>query len=477
MTDLGANKGDKAMATGKAVGISGISLYEQRKTVHPRDVKGVFSRWRWRMVWLTQIVFYGLCWLEWGGRQAVLFHLAERKFYVFGAVFWPQDAIYLAILLVIAAYALFLVTTIAGRLFCGYACPQTVYSAIFMWIERRVEGDRPARLKLDAQPMSVRKLRLKLTKHLLWALLALWTGLTFIGYFTPVRELLPRVAHFSLGSWELFWMLFYAAFLYMMAGFMREQMCKYLCPYARFQSAMFDPDTLIISYDPQRGEPRGPRHINVTTQGELGDCIDCGICVQACPTGIDIRNGLQLECIACAACIDACDEVMDRVGSPRGLIRYSTETALAQHLAWTDIRQRLLRPRVIIYALILLTIAAASLWSLTNRVPLKVDVLRDRAALYREADDGQIENIYRLNVMNTDESAHRYTISVSGIDGADIVGKRIVEVPAANNKTFTFAVTVANGTSTKGSNPILFAVQAVNHERMIVREKSTFYMP
>ena len=462
----------------KPVVINTDGLYEKHKTIYARSVSGVFNNWRWIMVFLTQALFYGLCWIDWGGRQAVLFHLVERKFYILGMVFWPQDAIYLAILLVISAYALFLATAVGGRLFCGYACPQTVYTEILMWIERKVEGERPARMKLDAQPMNARKFRLKLTKHLLWLAIALWTGFTFVGYFSPIRELFFSVASFSLGPWETFWVFFYSGFLYLMAGFMREQVCKYMCPYARFQGVMFDPDTLIITYDPERGEPRGLRKKNVdpSTQN-LGDCIDCSICVQVCPTGIDIRDGLQLGCIACAACIDACDEVMDKVGTPRGLIRYSTENALAKRYTARDILAHLLRPRTILYTSILLAIITATIWSLTTRIPLKVDILRDRSSLYREADDEKIENVFTLHVMNTDENAHRYAISVSGIEGIDITGERIVEVPAASNKTIMVVASVKDGSATKGSNKIFFEIRAMNHDKIAVREKSTFFMP
>ncbi len=453
-------------------------LYEKRKTVYARSVKGIFDNWRWGMVFFSQALFYGLCWIDWGGRQAVLFHLIERKFYILGMVFWPQDAIYLAVLLVISAYALFLVTAVGGRLFCGYACPQTVYTEVFMWIERKVEGERPARMKLDAQPMSARKFKLKFAKHALWSLVALWTAFTFVGYFTPIKELAALVFSFSLGSWELFWVFFYSAFLYMMAGFMREQMCKYLCPYARFQGVMFDPDTLIISYDPERGEPRGLRKKNGGPDAKkLGDCIDCSICVQVCPTGIDIRDGLQLECIACAACIDACDEVMDKVGKPRALIRYSTENALARHYSVRDIQMHLLRPRTLLYSSLLLAIIVAASWSLATRIPLKVDILRDRSALYRVVDDERIENVFTLRLMNTDEAVHRYAISVSGIDGIDIVGERIVEVPAASNKSILIVAAVGDDAAPKGSNKILFDIRAMNHDTIAVREKTTFFMP
>ncbi|MEO8409134.1 MAG: cytochrome c oxidase accessory protein CcoG [Propionivibrio sp.] len=466
--------------TGQAAVINASGLYEKHKTVHMRSVKGIFNNWRWGMVFLSQALFYGLCWVDWGGRQAVLFHLVERKFYILGMVFWPQDAIYLAVLLVISAYLLFLVTAVGGRLFCGYACPQTVYTEIFMWIERKIEGDRPARMKLDAQPMSPRKLRLKLAKHALWLTVALWTGITFVGYFTPIKELIGSIASFSLGPWEIFWILFYAAFLYMMAGFLREQVCKYMCPYARFQGVMFDPDTLIITYDTERGEPRGPRKKNVDVKAAgLGDCVDCGICVQVCPTGIDIRQGLQYECIACAACIDGCDTVMDKVGYPRGLIRYSTENAMSQHDVPRDIVGHLLRPRTILYSIVLVAIIAATVWSLATRIPLKVDILRDRTTLYREADDGRIENVFTFHVINTDEAAHRYSVNVTGVEGIQISGERIIEVPAASNKKIVIVASVEEGAAGKGSHPIFFDIRALepDSESIAVHENTTFFLP
>jgi len=467
-----------AAHTGKLIPLGTDGLYEKHKTIYARSVSGLFNNWRWGLVFFTQALFYGLCWIDWNGRQAVLFHLVERKFYIFGMVFWPQDVIYLSILLVVSAYGLFLVTAVGGRLFCGYACPQTVYSEILMWIETKIEGERPVRMKLDAQPMTMHKFWRKLVKHSLWLLVALWTGFTFVGYFTPIKELFGSSLHFQLGSWEFFWIFFYAAFLYMMAGFMREQVCKYMCPYARFQGVMFDPDTLIITYDPERGEPRGARKKAVDRVAQkTGDCVDCGICVQVCPTGIDIRNGMQYECIACAACIDACDEVMDKVGSPRGLVRYSTESALSKHYSPRDILLHLMRPRTILYTTILMAIIIAAAWSLAVRIPLKVDIIRDRSTLARETDDGRIENVYTLQIMNTDESPHRYAISVSGIDGIDIVGERIVYVPAASGRAVLLAARVDGDTGNKGSKPILFEIKAQNHEKIVVREKASFFLP
>ncbi len=462
----------------KPVVVQTVSLYEKHKKVYPRSVSGLFANWRWGMVWFTQLIFYGTCWLEWNGRQAVLFHVVERKFYLFGLVLWPQDVLYLAILLIISAYALFLVTAIGGRLFCGYVCPQTVYTEILLWIESKIEGERPARMKLDKGPHDARWWRLKATKHALWLMVALWTGFSFVGYFTPIRELVESAKTLAFGPWEWFWILFYAGFLYMQAGFLREQVCKYMCPYARFQGVMFDPDTLIISYDPERGETRGPRKKGTDHKAKgLGDCVDCGLCVQVCPTGIDIRDGLQMECIACAACIDVCDQVMDKVGYPRGLIRYSTEAALEKHYTSKDIAAHLMRPRTLIYGGILMAIVIATAWSMATRVPLKVDIIRDRSVLSREADDGRIENLYTLHISNTGEAAHRFALSVSGLDGIEIAGERIVEVPAASLKSVDITVRADAQSGHRGSNPIFFEVVAQNHEKIARREKATFLLP
>ncbi|WP_265948072.1 cytochrome c oxidase accessory protein CcoG [Dechloromonas sp. A34] len=454
-----------------------VSFYEKHKKVYMRDVKGWWNTWRWVLVWVTQILFYGLPWLEWNGRQAVLLHLVERKFYLFGLVLWPQDVFYLALLLIISAYALFLFTAVAGRLFCGYACPQTVYTEIFMWVESRLEGDRAARLKLDGGPLTARKATIKGLKHAIWLILSLWTGFTLVAYFTPVDELLAALP-FGFSGWELFWTFFYAGFCYMQAGFLREQVCKYMCPYARFQGVMFDPDTLIITYDPERGEPRGARKkaIDAKAAGQ-GDCVDCGLCVVVCPTGIDIRKGQQYECIGCGACIDACDPVMDKVGLSRGLIRYTTENALAKHFSSADVLGHILRPRIILYTVILTAITIATIWSLAIRVPLKVDVIRDRSTLAREVDDGRIENIYNLKIMNTTEEPKRYALSVEGMEGIEIVGERIVEVGSAENYEVTVVVRVPPDSGKKGANTIYFDIKAQNHDKIAVLEKATFLMP
>jgi cytochrome c oxidase accessory protein FixG len=437
-----------------------VSLYEIREKIYPRAVHGVFAWLRWAAVWATQLVFYGGAWLTWNERQAVLFDIAHRKFYLFGLVFWPQDVIYLTALLVIAALALFLVTTVAGRIWCGYACPQTVYTEIFLWLERVVEGDRNSRMRLDKQSVNVRLPR-KALKHALWIAVALWTGFTFVGYVTPIRELGAEVLSLSTGPWETFWILFYGFATYGNAGWMREQVCKYMCPYARFQSAMFDKDTLVITYDAARGEPRGKG-------AAKGDCVDCGICVQVCPTGIDIRKGLQYECIGCAACIDGCDQVMDKTGRPHGLIRYSTTHALEGKAT------KVARPRVLVYCAILTAIALAAGVSLALRVPLKLDVIRDRAAMAREVEGGLIENLYRLQVMNTAEQARAFELSVSGLPGIAVAGDATLGVPAATSRMVPVKLRVPPEGLKRGSHPIEFHLRALGAEGVEVRERSVF---
>ena len=455
-----------------------VSFYEKRKKIYAKGIRGYFDNWRIALVIFTQLLFYVSPWLVWNDRQAILLHLVERKFYIFGLVFWPQDVIYLAALLIISAYALFLVTAVAGRLFCGYACPQTVYTQIFMWIENWIEGDRNARIKLDKAPLDTRKLRIKGTKHLLWGLFSLWTGFTLVSYFTPVNELMASVRTGNLGAWEIFWIFFYGGFTYLFAGFMREQVCKYMCPYARFQSVMFDPDTLIITYDPTRGETRGVRKKGVDPKAAgLGDCVDCGQCVTVCPTGIDIRDGLQYECIGCAACIDVCDQVMDKVNLPRGLIRYSTENAMAQHLGKKEILGHIVRPRILLYTAILVLITGLAAWFLANRIPLKVDVIRDRSTLAREADDGSIENVYMLQIMNTEERPHRYKVTVDGLPGAEIVGADEVEVPPATLQSFNAIVRVPPEAGKKGANQIHLEIAAQENAAIKVREKASFLQP
>jgi cytochrome c oxidase accessory protein FixG len=457
-------------------------MYEKQAKIYPRAVSGWFARWRWTMVWLTQAVFYGLPWLQWNGRQAVLFDLAERRFFVLGLVLQPRDLIYLAALLVIAALALFFFTAVAGRLWCGYACPQTVYTEMFLWVERHLEGDRQARIKLDAAPWSAGKLARKGGKQAAWLGIGLLTGFTFVGYFTPIRTLSLEAAALSFSPWEWFWVLFYGFATYGNAGYLREQVCKYMCPYARFQSALIDKDSLVIAYDTGRGEARGsrPRKADPKALG-LGDCIDCTLCVQVCPTGIDIRNGLQNECIGCAACIDVCDDVMGKMGYAPGLIRYSTENGVANGWSRARMLRRALRPRVLIYGAVLFAVAAGFVASLSLRTGFSVDVIKDRGTLARVIEDGVVENMYRLQIANGTEQTRHYRVSVDGLPGLHIVSPAEVTIEGTGIRSLPLAVALAPEAAEpyRGrANPIVFEITTSQDGHASTRrEKSTYFIP
>lgn len=386
------------------------TFYAKHQKIYPRETRGLFSNLKTLSNFILLGLFYFVPWLQWDNHQAILFSLPERKFYFFDIVFWPQDFIYLAFLLIIAALSLFFFTSLAGRLWCGFACPQTVWTDMFLWMERLVEGDRPQQIKLDKSPLSLRKVTIKTSKHTLWLFFSLLTGFTFVGYFTPVRELFVNIQSFDLGGWEFFWLFFYSFATYGNAGWLREQICIYMCPYARFQSAMFDKNTMIIAYDAKRGEPRGSRKRGEDYQAkDLGECVNCTLCVQVCPTGIDIRNGLQYQCISCSACIDVCNEVMDKMNYPRGLVRYTTENRL------NGIPTHILRPRIFVYGAILVALSLNLVYLVSQRVPVLLDIIRDRNTLYREVSDGNIENVYTLKIMNMDKQAHDYKLTASGI--------------------------------------------------------------
>jgi cytochrome c oxidase accessory protein FixG len=450
----------------------GASMYESAKKIYPREIGGRFDKLS-KLATVTLLgLFYLVPWLLWDDRQAVLFDLPARKFHLLGLTLWPQDFPYLALLLIIAALSLFFFTALAGRLWCGFACPQTVWTEAFVWMEQLTEGTRSQRMKLDKAPWSLSKFRRKAAKQFLWITFSVWTGFTFVGYFAPIRELGTDILALNVGGWTLFWGLFYGFATYGNAGYMREQVCKYMCPYARFQSAMFDKDTLIISYDEARGEPRGGRKRSVDPrEAGLGDCIDCQLCVQVCPTGIDIRDGLQYECIACAACIDACDSIMDKMNYPRGLVRYTTEHSLQNQTT------RVLRPRMLVYGTLLLILIVAMITSMTTRTPLRIDVMRDRNSLYRELPNNLIENIYTLKLINQSENSRRFVLTVDGVDGITLDGVDD-EITIAGGEILTLPVRVrAARDSAQGIANIEFAVTATDDASVSAVQDSRFIGP
>jgi cytochrome c oxidase accessory protein FixG len=448
-------------------------LYAKRQKIYPRQVHGVFAWMRTSAVFALLGLYYGLPWLQFDDRQAVLFDLPNRKFYLFGMVIWPQDFVYLAALLIVAALALFFFTALAGRLWCGYACPQTVWTEVFLWMERRIEGDRPKQMKLDKAPWTARKVAIKSLKHGVWIVFSLWTGFTFVGFFTPITELAGKVVTFSTGPWETFWILFYGFATYGNAGWLREQVCIYMCPYARFQSAMFDRNTMIISYDVNRGEPRGSRKRSADlTELSLGHCIDCTLCVQVCPTGIDIRDGLQYQCIGCAACIDACDGVMEKMNYPKGLVRYTTESAMEGQTT------RVLRPRVIVYAVILIGITTAIGIGLFNRALIGVDVIRDRNTLYRETAEGLVENVYTLKILNKDQVSHRFELSLDGLAGASLLMEATeLDVPSGTVANEVVRVRIDPASLTRSSSEIEFVLSTTSEPTLQTRETARFLGP
>ena len=452
--------------------VAELDLYQKREKIYTRRIEGFYQRLRLFTGWPLLLAYYCIPWFSIDGRQLVWFDLPEREFHVFGLTFWPQDFPLLAFLLIIAAFSLFAVTVSAGRIWCGYTCPQTVWTSIFMWIEQKFEGTRNQRIRLDRQPWSLAKGWRKLGKHAAWLFVAFATGLTFVGYFAPIRELVVDLFSFSAGGWALFWTAFFTLATYLNAGWMREQVCKYMCPYARFQSVMFDEDTLIVSYDPHRGEPRGSRRRDLDHQAAgLGDCIDCDLCVQVCPTGIDIRDGLQYECIGCALCIDACDSVMRKMGYEPGLVRYTSERELEGG------KTHWLRPRILGYIAVLAVMVSVFSYNVISRIPLELTVIRDRNTLFVETADGGVENIYRLHIVNMDPRPHEFVLSIDGVAGAEIRGDRRYRLDGGEDRDVTLRVRAPASALPAPSTELVFEIVADDMPSLRVATESRFMKP
>jgi cytochrome c oxidase accessory protein FixG len=449
-------------------------LNDQGK-IQVREIHGLFQKIRSYSLWGLMAMFFATSWLSWGDRQAILFDLSARQFHFFGITFWPQDFFLLSGLLIIAAYGLFTITNLAGRVWCGYTCPQSSWSFVFMWIEERLEGSRNKRIKMDKAPMSLEKFLRRGTKHILWLLLALATGLTFIGYFSPVRELLPNLLTFNLDSWEIFWIGFFTVATYLNAGWLREQVCIHMCPYARFQSVMFDEDTLIVSYDEKRGEGekgRGARKKTADYKAEgLGDCIDCSLCVQVCPTGIDIRDGLQYQCIGCALCIDACDSIMDKMGYEPGLVRYTTEHELEGG------KTHFMRPRLIGYALVLTLMCVGMVYSIASRTAFKLDISRDRGALYRLTPNDTVQNTYTLDLMNMSQTPQTYQVKILGLDGLITDTPELIVLKSNEMRSFPINIEIDPENLISSKTNIEFVVTEQESQKEVAREETRFIAP
>ncbi|MGM0832137.1 cytochrome c oxidase accessory protein CcoG [Halomonas qinghailakensis] len=454
--------------------------------VYVREIGGFFQRIRRRSNWLLMALYFGLPWVNWGDRPLVWFDLSAQEFHLFAATFYPQDFILLTWILVLCAFGLFLITVAAGRVWCGYSCPQSVWTFLFIWFEHRLEGPRHRRIRRDKAPRTLDTLWRKTAKHTAWLLIALATGATFVGYFTPIRALVVDFISLNAHPWALFWIGFFTVFTYLNAGWLRHQVCLHMCPYSRFQSAMFDANTLIVSYDAARGEPRRNHLQGNHLQGNhlknnhlhkgiettrVGDCIDCELCVQVCPTGIDIRDGLQYECIGCAACIDACDSVMARINKPLGLVRYTTERALSGKTT------RFWRPQLIAYAVALLSMVVLLVSFLNARVPIDVDIVRDRQTLFEGTADGRVINYYNVTLRNHDSQPHRYALSAAGLPGLRLQGVETIEVEANKTRHLRIALTVEEDTLRLPSHSIELHFVALDDPSITSSNETRFLGP
>ena len=445
---------------------------KDREKIYVREIKGWFQKLRSVTLWALMLAYFGTVWIPYGDRPAVWFDLPSRQFHVFSATFWPQDLVLLSGILIISALALFTVTNLAGRVWCGYTCPQSAWSFIFMWIEERVEGTRNQRIKLDKAPMTANKAMKKGLKHTLWLAIALWTSLTFVGYFSPIADLVVSLGTLSLNGWEFFWLAFFCLATYINAGWMREQVCIYMCPYARFQSVMYDDDTLAVTYDVDRGEPRGKRSKKVD-ESTQGDCVDCSLCVQVCPTGIDIRQGLQYECIGCALCIDACNSIMDKLDKPRGLIRYTTENSLAGKPT------RILRPRFIGYAILLGSMVSLLAFSLVTRTAFELDVERDRGQLYRWTVNDTVQNSFTIKLMNMSQEDASYSLRVDGLPGyqSNIQESYLLKTNERLELSISIELNPEKVALADSKTDIFFVVTDSISGEEILREESRFIAP
>ncbi len=447
---------------------SSSDRFNPNSGIYVRQSKGTFQKLRRYGAWFLLALFVLTPWISFGDRQAILLDIGSQQFNFFGTTLFPQDLTLLALLFVIAAFGLFFITTFLGRVWCGYLCPQTVWTFMYIWFEEKLEGPANKRRKQDQMKMTSNLLLRKALKHLAWIAIALATGITFVGYFVPVKELVVDFFTFNSDFLPAFWVIFFAGCTYGNAGWMRSIVCLHMCPYARFQSAMFDKDTYIVGYDPKRGETRGPRSRkkDPKTLG-LGDCIDCNLCVQVCPTGIDIRDGLQYECINCGACIDACNETMDKMGYEKNLISYTTEHKLAGH------KTHIMRPKLIGYGLVMLLMMGIFFVQIISVEPMGLDVLRDRNQLSRINSTGLIENTYTLKIINKTQQSQQYQLSVTGINNLTWYGEQSVNVDAGEVLSVPMSLGAQATELSKTITTIEFKI--TNSDGQTIKAESRFF--
>ncbi len=468
-----------------------VQLFEKAEKIYPRRVKGTFRTLKWLAMLVLLGIYYGAPWLRYDRgphvpNQAILVDLVGQRGYFFGIEIWPQEVYLLVGILILAAIGLFFATSLLGRVWCGYACPQTVWTDLFMAVERLTQGDRHARMKLDEGPWTFGKIWRKAVTHILWLLIGLMTGGAWVFYFNDAPALLDGIVHVDLSPGVVGWIVALTLSTCFMAGFARENVCKYMCPYARFQSAMFDRDTLMISYAGERGEPRGRHKLGTSWEGR-GHCIDCTACVTVCPAGIDIRDGLQYNCISCGLCIDACDNVMDKVMLPRGLIRYDTATnqaarrkAIAEGRQPSASRMRWVRPRSIFYAAVMSLVGGLMLAAILSRSETDLNIIHNRSPLYVRLSDGDIRNNYQLKVLNKSHFDREYRV---GVDGMAVHGIGLLAAGDAPVRTFTvpansvgeFRVELFAAAGPSARTPITFSLtdrasgKAAHHDSYFIR--------
>ena len=465
---------------------SNSPLFAKRVRVYPQRVKGRFRRLKWAVMAATLAVYYLTPWIRWdrgieAPHQAVLIDFPARRFYFFFIELWPQEIYYVTGLLILAAVALFLTTSLAGRVWCGYTCPQTVWTDLFMLVERWIEGDRNARMRLDKAGWSADKVVKKCGKHAAWLLIAVATGGAWVFYFADAPTLAGQLLRFEASTTAYGFIALFTFTTYALGGIAREQVCTYMCPWPRIQGAMLDEESLVVTYHPARGEPRGPHKQGQSWEGH-GHCVDCNQCVAVCPTGIDIRNGQQLECITCALCIDACDSVMDKVGLPRGLISYDTLANMDRRAKGEAPRLRLIRPRTLLYAAVIALVGAIMLYALATRETLDLSALHDRNPLYVTLANGDVRNAYTIKLLNKQHEERHYQLTVEGLKGAslDIVGvthgTATLAVPADSLRSFRVLVTAPYDSTSGRSLPITFVATDMT-DGATTREVSTFQEP
>ncbi|XQW86545.1 cytochrome c oxidase accessory protein CcoG [Thalassotalea piscium] len=430
--------------------------------IYIREQHGKYQRIRRSLNMLLLALFIIAPLLKYKGMQAIYFDLQQQQFHLFSVTLFPQDLLLVCFILVIAAFLLFYATKFFGRIWCGFTCPQTVWMLMFNWVERRVEGSHNHSKSLDLEKLSATKVVKKTIKHAIWMSIALLTSLVFISYFVPVEELYVPFFTLNASSLVTSWVLFFSLCTYINAGWIREKMCLHMCPYARFQSAMFDSSTKLVSYDRIRGENRGKRKLSQVKEEGMGDCVDCNLCVQVCPVGIDIRNGLQYECINCGLCIDACDTTMSKFNYDKGLIAFTSEQKPKNRL----------RRHSIYGGFTLLAIIAMTVWLQTWK-SFDVSIIRDRQALYRVNQAGHIENTYVFKIRNKSNQSTRYKIAVEGLDNANIIGQEYVEVMPLELKTFSLAVEV-NKLLPETHNDIGFKIISEDDKSSLLKNTS-FY--